>query len=1492
MLHSSGKISEAFGPLFAQQDGYARQCRMPEPPLLLADRMTGVDAVPGSMGTGTIWTETDVRTDSWYLNEGRMPSGIMIESGQADLMLISYLGIDFLNKGERVYRLLGCQLTYHRDLPAPGETLCYDIHVDGHAKHGDVRLFFFHYDCKIAGRPALTVRQGQAGFFTDAELADSAGIIWRPEDQEIVAEPRLDPPMVDCGRSSFTGEQIAAFAEGRAWDCFGEAFFMARTHNRSPKIQSGRMLFLQQITELSARGGPWGRGYLRAEQALSDEDWFYQGHFKNDPCMPGTLMFEGCVQAMSFYLAAMGVTLNRDGWRFQPVTGEMFDLKCRGQAIPGNRLLVYEVFVEEFIAGPVPTLYADLLCTIDGLKAFHARRVGIQLVPDWPITSKPELWGDPVPPGAPADHDARPLARLGDFPFDYKSLLACAWGKPSDAFGPMYARFDGHRRVARLPGPPYHFMSRVTQVQGPPPQTEVEGPLRPGHEIELLFDIDPDAWYFQENGARTMPFCVFLEAALQPCGWLASYVGSALTVDRDLSFRNLDGTATWLGEILPDSGTLITRVKITNVSKTAGMIIEGFDVVCLVNDPDGSERVVYTMKTVFGFFPKEALENQVGLSTTPEQRAFLEEPSDYRCDLAPYCTGSLRLASPMLLMFDRITGWWPEGGAAGLGRVRGEKDVDPGEWFFKAHFFQDPVQPGSLGLEALLQLLQWAMIERGMGEGMSSPRFEPLMLGRELLWKYRGQVVPSNKVISSTMEITELGRDEHGPFAIGDGSLWVDGKRIYEVKGMGMRVVDGGVPTSTGPSGKTEWRFDPATDTWLSDHRPTWTVPALPMAVVADLLAQAVAARGHTVTGLADVKVKRWLLAPGPIVLHARVLSVGEAEARVELLEGEEVVASGRVRFGAYPAAPKARSALNGRDEGDLYARGELFHGPSLHLLRRLVRTAAGASASLQAPASAPPVGVLHPALLDGATHPIPHDRLDMWFPEIGADKVAYPALIRELTVYGPAPALDAPVRCEVRPAGTLGSPDLPIFEIELSTSQGLWARMVLVESCFPKGPLGMAEPSSRMAFLRDRRFVPGLRLSREQDGASLLSQAEVQATDWLPGTVQAVFGSTDPATIAQREHLAHEVGVHPSHVEQALPLNHILLDTSERNGAHAVRHAGIERLDLGPVQAFWTRWFDMGRAWPVEDLYYGLMRRFLRRVVLDQPEALARVQGRPLMYLANHQVGIESLLFAVLASGLNGVPTVTVAKAEHRTTWLGHLITLCFQYPGVLDPKVITYFDRDDKASLVGIIAELARGLKTPQRSKGGELAPGQSVMVHVEGTRSLECRTPVQKMSGAFIDMALQTGTPIVPVRFVGGLPVQALERRIEYPVGLGTQDVWLGAPIHPEELAKMPYGERKKRVMQALNELGPANAAEQPHEADPHLEEAVQAWMARSGASHEHAVLYEVLRAQGDLCEETGALIEAIGRGAPLEGDEPEDDWLRALRARLDPRAGVTP
>jgi 3-hydroxymyristoyl/3-hydroxydecanoyl-(acyl carrier protein) dehydratase len=97
------------------------------------------------------------------------------------------------------------------------------------------------------------------------------------------------------------------------------------------------MQLLHTVPEFDPTGGPWGRGYLRAQTPISPDDWFFAGHFKNDPCMPGTLMFEGCLQAMSFYLAACGFTAANDAWRFEPVPGQAYPMRCRRQVTPESR---------------------------------------------------------------------------------------------------------------------------------------------------------------------------------------------------------------------------------------------------------------------------------------------------------------------------------------------------------------------------------------------------------------------------------------------------------------------------------------------------------------------------------------------------------------------------------------------------------------------------------------------------------------------------------------------------------------------------------------------------------------------------------------------------------------------------------------------------------------------------------------------------------------------------------------------------------------------------------------------------------------------------------------------------------------------------------------------------------------------------------------------------------------------------------------------------
>lgn len=773
---ADGRIADVFGESFAAQHAYARQVRMPKPPLLLTDRVLGIEGKAGSMELGRIWTETDVGSQDWYLHQDRMPPGVMIESGQADLLLISWLGVDAHNQGERVYRLLGCELTYHGDLPKRGDTLRFDIVLDGHAAQDDVRLMFFHYDCTNGDRPQLSVRKGQAGFFTDAELAESAGCLWSAEEQSIVAAPTLDAVEVESCPTELSHEQLLAYAQGDVVACFGAGFEHAHTHTRTPSIAANRTRLMDRVTALHLHGGPWQRGYVRAELDIHPDHWFFEGHFKNDPCMPGTLMFDACLQAMAIYVAACGYTLRRDGWRFQPVPEQRYALQCRGQVTPASRRLVTEVFIEERLAGPHPTIYADLLCTVDGLKAFHARRIGLELVPDWPLDRSDAATEIAV-------RDDVPAPVVDGFAFDHHSLMACALGRPSEAFGPMYRRFDGAARVARLPAPPYHFISRIAEVAG-----EI-GVMRAGARVVAEYDIPQLVWYLDQNGGARMPFAVLLEAVLQPCGWLSSYVGSALTSDSELCFRNLDGEGTVLAELTGGAGTLRTEVTLTAVSASAGMIIEKFDVHCTLNN-----EPVYHLQTVFGFFPPAALAAQAGLPIIEAHRELLARTSnvdfDLGADTSPFfAAGDLRLAGPMLRMIDRIEGIWPNAGAAGLGQIRAIKQVRADEWFFKAHFFQDPVQPGSLGLEAMLQCLQAFVLHQLDQTTTTALRFETLALDQAHSWKYRGQVLPHHHQVHTTLEITERTEDARGILFVARASLWADGLRIYEASGLSLRVV-------------------------------------------------------------------------------------------------------------------------------------------------------------------------------------------------------------------------------------------------------------------------------------------------------------------------------------------------------------------------------------------------------------------------------------------------------------------------------------------------------------------------------------------------------------------------------------------------------------------------------------------------------------------------------------------------------------------------------
>jgi 3-hydroxyacyl-[acyl-carrier protein] dehydratase/trans-2-decenoyl-[acyl-carrier protein] isomerase len=134
-----------------------------------------------------------------------------------------------------------------------------------------------------------------------------------------------------------------------------------------------------------------------------------------------------------------------------------------------------------------------------------------------------------------------------------------------------------------------------------------------------------------------------------------------------------------------------------------------------------------------------------------------------------------RLPLPPMLMFDRITSITADGGEGGLGHIDAELDINPDLWFFQCHFETDPVMPGCLGLDAMWQLVGFHLGWQGnKGKGRA------LGVGEV---KFTGMVLPDAKLVSYHVEMKRV-ITRRLVLGIADGTMLVDGKPIYEAKGL------------------------------------------------------------------------------------------------------------------------------------------------------------------------------------------------------------------------------------------------------------------------------------------------------------------------------------------------------------------------------------------------------------------------------------------------------------------------------------------------------------------------------------------------------------------------------------------------------------------------------------------------------------------------------------------------------------------------------------
>ncbi len=758
------RVSRLFGPDYATVDGYLRRVRLPSPPYQFVSRVTELSGERGNYKTGVVETEYDLPPTPWYAVDGQVPIGVCAEAGHGLLLLLSYLGSDFESLGQRSFRLLDLCSEFFAVQPEKLQTLRYRVKITSHVKTTKSLLIFFEGECWADGTRWMRLSGGCAGLFSDEELADGQGIVGQPKAIPAAENPFL--PLLNSGKVALNQSEILQLSQGNL-AVLGAAY--GHDNNPSLRLPPAQLLMVDQVLTLDATGGGAGLGQVTGSKVVTPDDWYFQCHFKNDPTMPGSLMVEGGSQLLQIYLLWLGLQTRTQAATFQPLPDCKVAFQFRGQVTPATGTLHYQVDIVQIGLVPCPFAIANIRVSWGDKVIATIDNLGLQ------------IYGKPVSQPVPKPSVVKPVA------FDDQSLKTLAMGRVADCLGPDFAMFD-QRRCVRIPNRDFQLVSRVLEVPA-------ERQLKPGAKIITEYDVAPDAWFYQQNNYPHLPYCAHIEIAGQPCIFLGLYLDTPLlSPSEDLYFRNIDGQATVLKEIDLRGKTITDEVELTSAHVLEGTILQSFAYqLSCEGDP------FYRGTMVFGYFSDQVLANQSGLDNNQLQPTWYESAGAtgetlilqdaairQRFYQAPAQRPHGRLATGYFDLLDRAI-VVPGGGTHQQGYIYGEKAISSSNWYFPFHFYNDPVMPGALGVETILQAMQLYALHQGIDQGFKSPRFAQA-LNHAITWKYRGQITPDNQTLYLEVHVSKVQREAGRITLIGDASLWKETMRIYAIQNIALCI--------------------------------------------------------------------------------------------------------------------------------------------------------------------------------------------------------------------------------------------------------------------------------------------------------------------------------------------------------------------------------------------------------------------------------------------------------------------------------------------------------------------------------------------------------------------------------------------------------------------------------------------------------------------------------------------------------------------------------
>lgn len=366
--------------------------------------------------------------------------------------------------------------------------------------------------------------------------------------------------------------------------------------------------------------------------------------------------------------------------------------------------------------------------------------------------------------------------------------------------GDAYQVVDQYPVRARMPLPPFLFVSRITEIDAE------FGVLRPGR-IVAEYDFDEDCVF--RIGDTNISSCVAAEASHIGI-FLMGYMGLDAMSNGTLSFRALDCNQTYLSDKLFHVGdTMRTVFTIHRFAQNGPTTILYYDY-----ETWNGDTLVSRSEAAGGFFTQAELASNKGVLApkvfvnplepktllhygTTDQAAYTPEQitAFYRGDAALCFGADTNLSEGYYLhqkhnmqMLERILKIDYNGGKYGRGFISGEKDITPDLWPFDVHFKNDPVFPGIIMIDGVTQIEIFLLAQTGVFSQFKSAQVR-MITNQPIVTKFRGQVRRGNSTLRYELHIKESKMCEDGYYLTTDAAIFNNEIQVISIESFGMKVV-------------------------------------------------------------------------------------------------------------------------------------------------------------------------------------------------------------------------------------------------------------------------------------------------------------------------------------------------------------------------------------------------------------------------------------------------------------------------------------------------------------------------------------------------------------------------------------------------------------------------------------------------------------------------------------------------------------------------------